>query len=361
MPPLPPRCRPQPLASLPLQRRLFLQRRLPSRLPSRRLPPLQQQVHLRWLEPWSTRRPSAPTAPGSGAVGGPPLCCRAAPSSPARVPASPAASQASQDLCPSSLPAAVKPLPQAAEIKQQAHRLVPHAATEGGDVRRFEFDQPSPDDAVLAAQQGKGPGRPPAKQQQPQQPRQQQQRGAAQAAVGLDAGVRGLSLNGQQPAEGAAPAGDAAAPLQRAAPRRRRPLADYRPDDELAAECAAAAAAEAAGGGAKPRLHLVVLGHVDAGKSTLMGRTLYELGLLSERAVQRTQREAAAVGKASFAWAWVLDERPEERARGVTVDVAVTRCAGRPQRAQARRWQAGWYSSPVEPSHPPRASIHTLY
>ena len=41
------------------------------------------------------------------------------------------------------------------------------------------------------------------------------------------------------------------------------------------------------------------------------------------------QREAAASGKGSFAWAWMLDERPEERARGVTVDVAVTRWAGR--------------------------------
>jgi translation elongation factor EF-1alpha len=37
------------------------------------------------------------------------------------------------------------------------------------------------------------------------------------------------------------------------------------------------------------------------------------------------QREAAATGKASFAWAWMLDERPEERACGVTVDVATTR------------------------------------
>ena len=37
------------------------------------------------------------------------------------------------------------------------------------------------------------------------------------------------------------------------------------------------------------------------------------------------QRDAAAAGKGSFAWAWMLDERPEERARGVTVDVAVTR------------------------------------
>jgi hypothetical protein len=57
----------------------------------------------------------------------------------------------------------------------------------------------------------------------------------------------------------------------------------------LAAACKAAAAAEEAGGGGKPRLHLVVLGHVDAGKSTLMGRMLYELGLISDKAVHKTQ------------------------------------------------------------------------
>ncbi len=31
------------------------------------------------------------------------------------------------------------------------------------------------------------------------------------------------------------------------------------------------------------------------------------------------------VPQASFSWAWVLDERPEERSRGVTVDVAMAR------------------------------------
>ncbi|EFJ41150.1 elongation factor-like protein, partial [Volvox carteri f. nagariensis] len=72
-------------------------------------------------------------------------------------------------------------------------------------------------------------------------------------------------------------------------------------------------------------LHLVVLGHVDAGKSSLMGRLLHELGLVSARDAHKYQRDAAAAGKGSFAWAWVLDERPEERERGVTVDVAMTR------------------------------------
>ena len=46
---------------------------------------------------------------------------------------------------------------------------------------------------------------------------------------------------------------------------------------------------------------------------------------MSQRQVHRNQRDAAAAGKASFSWAWALDERPEERERGVTVDVAQAR------------------------------------
>ena len=41
--------------------------------------------------------------------------------------------------------------------------------------------------------------------------------------------------------------------------------------------------------------------------------------------MHKHEKEAAQAGKASFSWAWLLDERPEERARGVTVDVATTR------------------------------------
>eukprot|EP01024_Parvocaulis_polyphysoides_P006936 TRINITY_DN12054_c0_g2_i1.p1 TRINITY_DN12054_c0_g2~~TRINITY_DN12054_c0_g2_i1.p1 ORF type:complete len:606 (+),score=126.21 TRINITY_DN12054_c0_g2_i1:206-2023(+) len=77
----------------------------------------------------------------------------------------------------------------------------------------------------------------------------------------------------------------------------------------------------------KEKLHLIVLGHVDAGKSTLMGRLLYELGMVDQREVHKNQKEATRVGKGSFSWAWILDERPEERERGVTVDVAQSRFA----------------------------------
>jgi elongation factor 1 alpha-like protein len=69
---------------------------------------------------------------------------------------------------------------------------------------------------------------------------------------------------------------------------------------------------------------LVVAGHVDAGKSTLMGRLLYELREVDQRTMHKFEREAAAAGKASFAYAGVLDEHAEERARGVTIDVGVS-------------------------------------
>ncbi len=53
----------------------------------------------------------------------------------------------------------------------------------------------------------------------------------------------------------------------------------------------------------------MVLGHVDAGKSTLMGRLLADLGLVAPKTLHRHAHDAAAAGKASFSWAWVLDER----------------------------------------------------
>ncbi|OZJ06376.1 hypothetical protein BZG36_00737 [Bifiguratus adelaidae] len=73
----------------------------------------------------------------------------------------------------------------------------------------------------------------------------------------------------------------------------------------------------------KPSLNLVVIGHVDAGKSTLMGHLLYELGQVSERTLKKYEREAQRIGKSSFAYAWILDETGEERSRGITMDIAV--------------------------------------
>lgn len=63
-------------------------------------------------------------------------------------------------------------------------------------------------------------------------------------------------------------------------------------------------------------------GHVDAGKSTLMGRLLLELKFVDERTVNKYRRQAEKSGKQSFALAWVMDQRSEERDRGVTIDIA---------------------------------------
>ncbi|KAI8353365.1 P-loop containing nucleoside triphosphate hydrolase protein [Blakeslea trispora] len=74
--------------------------------------------------------------------------------------------------------------------------------------------------------------------------------------------------------------------------------------------------------GEKPKLNLVVIGHVDAGKSTLMGHFLYDLGQVNERTMRKFERDSQKIGKGSFAFAWVLDETGEERERGVTMDIA---------------------------------------
>ncbi|KAM3148388.1 HBS1-like protein [Botrytis cinerea] len=75
----------------------------------------------------------------------------------------------------------------------------------------------------------------------------------------------------------------------------------------------------------KNAANFVVIGHVDAGKSTLMGRLLYDLKVVDQRTVDRYRKEAEAMGKSSFALAWVLDQGTEERSRGVTIDIAMNK------------------------------------
>lgn len=74
----------------------------------------------------------------------------------------------------------------------------------------------------------------------------------------------------------------------------------------------------------RPRVNLVVVGHVDAGKSTLVGHLLYKLGQVSGKQMHRNEVDSQRSGKASFKYAWALDETNEERARGVTIDIALT-------------------------------------
>ncbi|KAI0032036.1 EF Tu GTP binding domain-containing protein [Vararia minispora EC-137] len=67
---------------------------------------------------------------------------------------------------------------------------------------------------------------------------------------------------------------------------------------------------------------LVVIGHVDAGKSTLTGRLMYALGRVGDKEVAANERASERMGKGSFSWAWQTDGTVEERERGVTMDVA---------------------------------------
>ncbi|MCJ1312271.1 Hsp70 suppressor, GTPase facilitates ribosomal subunit dissociation [Agyrium rufum] len=75
----------------------------------------------------------------------------------------------------------------------------------------------------------------------------------------------------------------------------------------------------------KKSANFVVIGHVDAGKSTLMGRLLYDLKVVDQRTIDRYRKEAETIGKSSFALAWVLDSGIEERNRGVTIDIAMNK------------------------------------
>lgn len=72
----------------------------------------------------------------------------------------------------------------------------------------------------------------------------------------------------------------------------------------------------------KPHLNLIVIGHVDHGKSTTMGHLLYKLGAIDERTIQMYEEEAKKLGKETFKYAWVLDRIKEERERGLTIDLA---------------------------------------
>ncbi len=79
----------------------------------------------------------------------------------------------------------------------------------------------------------------------------------------------------------------------------------------------------------KPHLNLVFIGHVDHGKSTLVGRLLYDSGSLSEQEYRKLEAEAKEKGKGTFAFAYAMDNLKEERERGVTIDVAYKKFEGK--------------------------------
>ncbi len=70
-------------------------------------------------------------------------------------------------------------------------------------------------------------------------------------------------------------------------------------------------------------MSLVVIGHVDSGKSTSTGHLIYKCGGIDERTIQKFEKEAKEIGKESFKYAWVLDKLKAERERGITIDIAL--------------------------------------
>merc|ERR1719203_2421659 len=73
----------------------------------------------------------------------------------------------------------------------------------------------------------------------------------------------------------------------------------------------------------KQHINLVVIGHVDAGKSTSTGHMIYKCGGIEKRTLEKYEKEAEEIGKSSFKYAWVLDKLKSERERGITMDISL--------------------------------------
>ncbi len=72
----------------------------------------------------------------------------------------------------------------------------------------------------------------------------------------------------------------------------------------------------------KEHMNLAMIGHIDHGKSTLLGRILTETKVIDPHVVEEYRKKAEAMGKATFEYAWVMDTLKDERERGITIDVA---------------------------------------
>jgi elongation factor 1-alpha len=73
----------------------------------------------------------------------------------------------------------------------------------------------------------------------------------------------------------------------------------------------------------KTHINLVVIGHVDAGKSTTTGHLIYKCGGIDKRVIEKFEKEANEMGKGAFKYAWVMDKLKAERERGITIDISL--------------------------------------
>jgi len=72
----------------------------------------------------------------------------------------------------------------------------------------------------------------------------------------------------------------------------------------------------------KPHMNIVFVGHVDHGKSTTVGRLLFDAGAIEEQVLRKLKEKAEELGKGGFEFAFVMDNLKEERERGVTIDLS---------------------------------------
>lgn len=72
----------------------------------------------------------------------------------------------------------------------------------------------------------------------------------------------------------------------------------------------------------KPTLNVAFVGHVDHGKSTTIGRLMFDSGMVSPQDLEKLKAEAQKHGKVGFEFAYVMDKFKEERERGVTIDLS---------------------------------------
>ncbi|XP_007569159.1 elongation factor 1-alpha-like [Poecilia formosa] len=73
----------------------------------------------------------------------------------------------------------------------------------------------------------------------------------------------------------------------------------------------------------KAHVNVVIIGHVDSGKSTTTGHLVYKCGGVDQRKLEKFEKAAAQMGKSSFKFAWLLDKLRAERERGITIDISL--------------------------------------
>jgi len=75
----------------------------------------------------------------------------------------------------------------------------------------------------------------------------------------------------------------------------------------------------------KTHVNVVVIGHVDSGKSTSTGHLIYKCGGIDQRTLDKFEKDAELAGKGSFKYAWVLDKLKAERERGITIQITLNK------------------------------------